>query len=98
MNGPETNVYDRWMSDQLKGSGGERAARLRKGLGRGSETFLKNVWWPAFGSFEGLFPEFELRDYKDGWRYLDFAYLAGGYRVCLAGFSAAVRIALDRAG
>jgi hypothetical protein len=34
---------------------------------------LQQVWWPAVKSFEGLNPEYEVHDFKDGVRYLHYA-------------------------
>jgi hypothetical protein len=39
------------------------------------------VWWPAIGHFNSLYPEYELNDYKDGYRYLDFAYIRPPFRI-----------------
>ncbi|SCW78642.1 hypothetical protein SAMN04487970_104725 [Paenibacillus tianmuensis] len=46
------------------------------------KLFLQEVWWPAVGHFEHLHPEFEVHDFKDGTRYLDFAYLRPPFKVC----------------
>ncbi|XEC96218.1 hypothetical protein AB6A23_06635 [Paenibacillus tarimensis] len=39
---------------------------------------MEQVWWPAFGHFNYLHPEFEVNDYKDGYQYIDFAYIRSG--------------------
>ncbi|WP_404446604.1 DNA-binding response regulator [Sutcliffiella horikoshii] len=44
---------------------------------------LKQVWWPLFYQFKYLHPEYEIDDYKDGKRYLDFAYIRPGIRISL---------------
>lgn len=62
---------------------GERLRRLREGHGYGEKLFLENVWWPAVGSFDDLHPEFEVNDYLDGKRYLDFAVIRGGVRMAI---------------
>lgn len=36
----------------------------------------------AFGHFRYLFLEFEVRDFKEGTRYLDFAYIRGHLKAC----------------
>jgi len=41
------------------------------------------VWWPLFFHFKYLHPEYEVDDFKDGKRYLDFAYIRPGIRICL---------------
>lgn len=51
---------------------------LEKGLGHGTVEFLRKVWFPAVKNFNDLQPEWEVRDYSDGYRYLDLAYMPGG--------------------
>ncbi len=43
--------------------------------------FLRDVWWPAFGSFEELHPQYELRDAEGMPCRLDFAYLRPPFRM-----------------
>jgi very-short-patch-repair endonuclease len=45
--------------------------------------FLSNVWWPTFRQFESLHPEYEIQDYRDGYRYLDFAYIQPYFRIAI---------------
>lgn len=54
---------------------GEGLRRLVEGHGHAEKLFLEKVWWPAFGDFDHLHPEFEVHDFKDGFRYIDFAYI-----------------------
>ncbi|WP_410770696.1 helix-turn-helix domain-containing protein [Fontibacillus sp. BL9] len=54
---------------------GECLRRLKEGHGHAERLFLEAVWWPAFGQFQYLHPEYEVNDFKDGFRYLDFAYI-----------------------
>lgn len=79
----------RWLEDHRRRRDGEAQLRLRN-LGHAETTFLRRVWWPAFASFDYLHPEYEIRDYRDGLRYIDFAYIRGGLRVAIEidGFSA----------
>jgi hypothetical protein len=67
--------YARFMGAHLAHSSGERLRRLQEGHGHAERTFLQQVWWPAVNSFDGLHPEYEVHDFKDGVRYLDYAYL-----------------------
>ena len=55
-----------------------RQERLNKGLGHGTVEFLRLVWFPAVGHFDHLYPEWEVRDFNNGYRYLDLAYMPGG--------------------
>lgn len=45
--------------------------------------FLENVWWPAFGHFDKLQPEYPVRDFKEGARYIDFAYVHDHYKIAI---------------
>jgi hypothetical protein len=60
---------------------GERLRRLLEGHGYLEKLFLQNVWWPAIGHFRYLHPEYEVKDFVDGTRFLDFAYLRPPYRI-----------------
>ncbi len=62
---------------------GERLRRLQEGHGHAEMLFLELVWWPAFGQFQHLHPEYEVNDFKDGYRYLDFAYIRIGMRLAI---------------
>jgi hypothetical protein len=70
-------AYENWLAFQIKNSKGERKRRLSQGLGHAEKMFLFSVWWPAFGHFNLLIPEYEVRDFKDGVRFVDFACMAG---------------------
>ncbi|MFD0696153.1 transcriptional regulator [Paenibacillus sp. GCM10027628] len=56
---------------------GRRRERLVKGLGHGEMEFLRSIWFPIVGHFEHLYPEWEVRDFANGYRYLDLAYMPG---------------------
>jgi hypothetical protein len=45
--------------------------------------FLENVWWPAIGNFADLHPEFEISDFKDGLRFIDFAFFIFAFRIAI---------------
>lgn len=57
---------------------GERKGKVVKGHQYAEKRFLQNVWWPLFGSLEGLHPEYEIYDWNRKSQFLDFAYLPGG--------------------
>ncbi|MBB6674970.1 DNA-binding response regulator [Cohnella nanjingensis] len=69
------NAYDLMMARAIKDSRGERKRRLQEEHGYLEKRFLENVWWPAVGNLDHLHPEYEIRDFKDGVRYGDYAYL-----------------------
>ncbi|MBP3962467.1 DNA-binding response regulator [Paenibacillus sp. DLE-14] len=63
------------MERQLLVQKGEGRHRLEEGQGHSERLFLQQVWYPAIRSFDHLFGEYEVADFKDGSRYLDFAYI-----------------------
>ncbi|GIO86627.1 hypothetical protein J25TS5_35590 [Paenibacillus faecis] len=70
-----TEAHENYMKEHLAVREGERARRLLEGHGYAEKWFLETVWWPAFGHFQHLHPEYEVSDFKDGYRFLDFAYI-----------------------
>lgn len=75
--------YQTFMNTHLQARSGERLRRLQEGHKHAEMLFLKQVWWPSFHHFQYLYPEYEVNDFKDGTRYLDFAYIRPGIRICL---------------
>ncbi|SDK95783.1 hypothetical protein SAMN05216191_101226 [Paenibacillus jilunlii] len=49
--------------------GPRRLELLEKGLGHGMVEFLRCVWFPVAGNFNDLFPEWEVRDFGNSYRY-----------------------------
>ena len=76
-------AYSYWLNKHIRSSTGERRRRLKQGLGDSEYLFVKELWWPAIGNFDDLHPEYEVRDFKDGMRFLDFAYIKPGLHVCI---------------
>lgn len=74
--------YQAFLSDHLQARTGERLRRLQEGHNQAEILFLKKVWWPIFFHLKYLHPEYEVDDFKDGKRYLDFAYIRPGIRIC----------------
>ncbi|WP_123039546.1 helix-turn-helix domain-containing protein [Cohnella candidum] len=75
--------YDAWMEYHRKSAKGERLRRLTEQAFHAERTFATKIWQPALGSFEFLYPEYEIRDYRDGIRFLDFAYIGRGLKICI---------------
>ncbi|WP_079506031.1 hypothetical protein [Mesobacillus jeotgali] len=75
--------YQVFLNAHLQARTGERLRRLQEGHKQAEKLFLKQVWWPLFYQFKYLHPEYEIDDYKDGKRYLDFAYIRPGIRISL---------------
>ncbi|OME90714.1 MULTISPECIES: transcriptional regulator [Paenibacillus] len=73
--------YELWMHTNILNERNPRRLEiLHKGLGHGTVEFLRSVWFPAIGNFNDLHPEWEVRDFGNGYRYLDLAYMPGGAR------------------
>ncbi|MCM3664477.1 DNA-binding response regulator [Mesobacillus subterraneus] len=75
--------YQTFMNAHLQKRNGERLRRLQEGHNEAERMFLRQVWWPLFYHFRYLHPEYEVNDFKDGKRYLDFAYIRPAIRICL---------------
>jgi hypothetical protein len=74
--------YQAFLNKHLEARTGERLRRLQEGHDQAEMMFLKQVWWPSFYHFSYLHPEYEVNDFKDGKRYLDFAYIRPAIRIC----------------
>lgn len=73
--------YELWIhANILNEKNPRRLEILQKGLGHGTVEFLRSVWFPAIGNFNDLHPEWEVRDFSNGYRYLDLAYMPCGAR------------------
>ncbi|MDQ0086905.1 hypothetical protein J2T12_000299 [Paenibacillus anaericanus] len=71
--------YEEWLASNMATERNPRRRELLvKGLGHGTVEFLRSVWFPAIGNLNHLFPEWEVRDFSNGYRYLDLAYMPGG--------------------
>jgi hypothetical protein len=71
-----------WLEQHLSKRKGESRRKLKEGHGHAETLFLEKVWYPAFQTFDHLFPEYEVHDFKDGHRYLDFAYVKLPFHAC----------------
>jgi hypothetical protein len=71
--------YEEWLQQQTAQEDNHRRRELlEKGLGHGTVEFLRSVWFPTVGNFDHLYPEWEVRDFNSGYRYVDIAYMPGG--------------------
>jgi hypothetical protein len=71
--------YEEWIQQQIMEEDNHRRRELlEKGLGHGTVEFLRSVWFPTVGNFDHLYPEWEVRDFNSGYRYVDLAYMPGG--------------------
>jgi hypothetical protein len=78
-----TQLHKVWLDRHISSRRGERRRKLVAGHAHAERAMLEHVWYPAFGHFEYLHPEYEVRDYFDGRRYFDFAYIRGGLRIAI---------------
>lgn len=73
--------YEEWMQKNIiQETNQRRRERLEKSLGHGTMEFLRSVWFPAVQNFDNLYPEWEVRDFHNGYRYIDLAYMPGGVK------------------
>lgn len=72
-------AYEEWLKRAVAQEQNHRRRELlNNGLGHGTLEFLRSVWFPAVRSFDHLHPEWEVRDFNNGYRYLDLAYMPEG--------------------
>lgn len=77
-------AYRIWMERQIaEETGPRRRELLGRGLSHGSMEFLRLIWFPAIGSLEHLWAEYEVRDFNNGYRYLDLAFMPGKAKGCI---------------
>lgn len=67
--------HDLLMELHLGLRSGERRGRLARGHLYAEKLLLQNVWWPLFGNFDYLHPEYEVYDWNRKSQFLDFAFL-----------------------
>lgn len=76
--------YQNWINQQIAVEKNPRRREfLSKGLSRGTIDFLRIIWFPVIGNFDHLYPEYEIRDFNNNYRYLDLAYLPGNAKGCI---------------
>lgn len=73
--------YELWMQKQIDQENNHRRREfLQKGLSHGSVELLRSIWYPVVGNFDHLYPEWEVRNFDGGYRYLDLGFLPGGVK------------------
>lgn len=77
------STYGQWFAEHLSVRKGERKQRLLQGHSHAEKLFLEQVWYPAFRHFDGLHPEYEVADFRDGSRFMDFAYIRFPLRLAI---------------
>ncbi|OIJ19459.1 transcriptional regulator [Anaerobacillus alkalidiazotrophicus] len=76
--------YEEWLQTNLAEEQNHRRRELlENGLGFGTLEFLRSIWFPTVGNFDHLYPEWEVRDFNNRYRYLDLAYMPLGAKGCI---------------
>lgn len=75
--------YEHFLEHHRDRRSGEALKRLDNGLGHSELLFLETVWWPMYHDFSNLHPEYQVRDYNGGHRYIDFAYIATSLKIAI---------------
>ncbi|WP_082198558.1 hypothetical protein [Bacillus sp. FJAT-26390] len=78
-------AYREWIlkHTELRDPTSERRRRLVERDDHGEQLFAIGIWLPVLQSFEHLHPEYEVNDYRDGSRFLDFTYMRPPYRISI---------------
>ncbi len=79
--GRQDAAYSRWLEEHVAARRGERRRRIEGGLGHAESAFVHAIWLPAMRSLAHLHPEYEVTDFLEGKRYIDFAYLRGPIKI-----------------
>lgn len=74
-------VYEQWINDHLKRRKGERLDALRRGHGFGNRLFAEKIWWQLVGHFDGLHPEYEVKDWRGRSYFVDLMWIVGMVRI-----------------
>lgn len=67
--------HQKWVEQHLQKLKGEARRRLQEGHNHAEQAMLRHIWFPAFGHFQHLHPEYEIQDFNEGYRYIDLARL-----------------------
>ncbi|RUS43902.1 transcriptional regulator [Cohnella sp. AR92] len=81
---PFDDVYAQWLDKQItEESNPRRKERLRRGLTHGTVVFLREIWFPLVANLDHLHAEYEVRDWQNGYRYLDLVFSPLGAKGCI---------------
>lgn len=71
--------YDKWLRRHLTKRYGERKDALKRGHGFGNRLFVEKIWWLLLGHFNGLHPEYEVKDWRGRSYFVDFMWIVNGH-------------------
>lgn len=85
--------YNALIEHHLARRTGERRGRLERGHRHAEALFLKQVWWPLRGNFNGIHPEYEVLDWRGKSFFADLAWFSGPIKLLIEikGFNPHVR-------
>ncbi|AIQ49789.1 hypothetical protein R70723_30810 [Paenibacillus sp. FSL R7-0273] len=69
--------HEKWLNRHKRRRTGERLDRLERGHGHGEKLFAERVWWPLFGDFKHLHPEYEVSDWRGRPYFVDYVWKPG---------------------
>ncbi|RUS47335.1 hypothetical protein [Cohnella sp. AR92] len=72
---------EKWIEEHMKRRKGERLDALRRGHGFGNRLFAEKIWWALVGHFNGLHPEYEVKDWRGRSYFVDFMWIVGAWRI-----------------
>ncbi len=72
--------YEKWIQYHLSKRRGEHRDALARGQGFGNRLFAEAIWWNLMGHFNGLHPEYEVKDWRGRSYYADFVWIMGRLR------------------
>ena len=75
--------HKQWLESHLRRRSGERKSRLQRGHAHAERLFLERVWWPLFGNFDHLHPEFEVMDWRGYPYFVDLVWIKGSIRIVI---------------
>lgn len=76
-------AHEAYISKHMSLRKGQRLRRLKEGHGYAETSFLRYLWWKAFGNFDDLHPEYEVKDFRDGIRFIDFAFIRHSLKLAI---------------
>ncbi|CAH1191481.1 hypothetical protein PAECIP111891_00012 [Paenibacillus allorhizoplanae] len=75
------DIYKTWLEKQRENLTGEALRRLHEGHAHNEKLFVQDLWLPAVGNLDFLHAEYEVTNFRDGFFYLDFAYIRPPYLI-----------------
>ncbi|TVX91334.1 hypothetical protein [Cohnella terricola] len=72
--------HEKWIKTHLMKRHGERRDALKRGHGFGNRMFAEQIWWNLMGNFDGLHPEYEVKDWRGRSYFVDFMWIIGSLR------------------